>query len=148
MSGEEWMHSLKACAEAQRRIPLELQASLPLPGRKGQGTAECWYYHLACGADGVEIYSPERYALWDLSRMQILALNALKPEPMGDGGDLLTREHRQREDRYLEKFAAWQAGGHAKENAQDIASEWLAAMPQALRGWMQKTLEGENTDAP
>ena len=34
---------LKACAEAQRRIPLELQASLPLPGRKGQGTAECWY---------------------------------------------------------------------------------------------------------
>ena len=139
MSGEEWMHSLKACAEAQRRIPLELQASLPLPGRKGQGTAECWYYHLACGADGVEIYSPERYALWDLSRMQILALNALKPEPMGDGGDLLTREHRQREDRYLEKFAAWQAGGQAKENAQDIASEWLAAMPQALRGWMQKT---------
>ena len=86
--------------------------------------------------------------MWDLSRMQILALNALKPEPRGDGGDWLTREHRQREDRYLEKFAAWQAGGQAKENAQDIASEWLAAMPQALRGWMQKTLEGENTDAP
>ncbi len=53
MSGEEWMHSLKACAEAQRRIPLELQASPPLPGRKGQGTAECWYYHLACGAESV-----------------------------------------------------------------------------------------------
>lgn len=143
------MHSLKACAEAQRRIPIGV-AGQPPTARGARARAR--------RNAGITIWHAVRMALRSIPRsgmpcgiypaMQILALNALKPEPMGDGGDLLTREHRQREDRYLEKFAAWQAGGQAKENAQDIASEWLAAMPQALRGWMQKTLEGENTDAP
>lgn len=58
MSGEEWMHSLKACAEAQRRIPLELQASLPLPGARARARRNA----------GITIWHAVRMALRSIPR--------------------------------------------------------------------------------
>ena len=138
MSGAELMQKLIECDQARRSIPLQLQATLPLPGRRGRGTAECWYYHLACNSEGVTLYSPACYALWDISRLEILEIRRMKAAPLGDARDVLTREHRDREDAYLDSIAQEDVGGDMREGRLE---QWLAAAPGAMRSWLEREIK-------
>ena len=85
MKGTEWMENLLGCEAARRNIPLGFQATLPLPGRRGAHTAECWYYRLECQSDGPQVYSPERYVLWNTETMEILSMASMAPVCLGSG---------------------------------------------------------------
>ncbi len=142
MNGAEWMERLLNCEQARKQIPLGLQATLALPGRKGGHTAECWYYRMDVGADGLQVYSPERYALWDVRTMKMLAGRTMTASLLGSGADLLTKAHREREDTFLNGLLTSFLNGRAIDQA-ETTDAWLAAAPQALRSWLEDELKGE-----
>lgn len=142
MKGTEWMENLLGCDQARENIPLALQATLPLPGRKGAHTAECWYYRLECHGDGPLIYSPARYVLWNADTLEILSTASLVPVPLGSGADVLTETHRRREDAFLDgPFTDFLSGANPQREA--ITKDWLAAAPQAMRQWLYNALKEE-----
>lgn len=138
MNGAELMQRLIGCDQARRSIPLQLQATLPLPGRRGRGTAECWYYHLACNSEGVTLYSPACYALWDISRLEILEIRRMKAAPLGDAREMLSREQREREDAYLESLSQEDVEGEMQEGRME---QWLAAAPRAMKDWLEREIK-------
>lgn len=137
MNGVEWMERLMDCPQARRRIPLELQMTIPLPGRRAEHTVECWYYRLETDPAGnVNLDSPELYVLWDSRTMEILNMESMKPERLGSGKDLLTREHREKEDAFLNgAFTTYLETGAVQ--AEEALKEWLEAAPQEMREWFQ-----------
>lgn len=143
MNGAEWMEQLLECEPARRRIPLGLQATLPLPGRKGGHSAECWYYRLECRPDGVRLYSPERYVLWDVRTMEIRKMESMEPVCLGAGTDLLTRAHREKEDAYLNGVLSdYLSDGKAAAEEHEVIDRWLEAAPQEMREWLSNALKG------
>lgn len=142
MSGSEWMESLLTCEQARSSIPLELQATLPLPGRHGAHTLECWYYRIECQPDGPVVYSPERYAIWDSNELRILSMTSMVPIYLGPCKDILTKEHREREDAYLNGLFIDCINGSPAE-FDDIMDEWLSSAPLALRKWLNDAIMKE-----
>lgn len=144
MNGTEWMEELLACKAARQHIPLGLEATLPLPGRRGEHSAECWYYRMECHPDGPRIYSPERYVLWDVRTMDILALDTMTPECLGSGADVLTRAHREKEDAFLNgTFTDYLKSGEGAIELAAMTNDWLAAAPQGMREWLRGALRKE-----
>ena len=138
MNGAELMQQLMQCDQARRSIPLQLQVTLPLPGRRGRGTAECWYYHLACDGTGVELCSPACYVLWDTARLEILDLRRMEASPLGDAREMLNREQRAREDAYLDSISQEEIEGEMQEGRLE---QWLAAMPGGMRSWLERDIK-------
>lgn len=138
MNGAELMQKLIECDQARRNIPLQFQATLPLPGRRGRGTAECWYYHLACNSEGVTLYSPACYVLWDVSRLEILDIRRMQASPLGDAREVLSREQREREDAYLASLAREDVEGDMQEGRLE---QWLAAAPRAMKDWLEHEIK-------
>lgn len=142
MNGTEWMEKLLTCDSARQRIPLELQATLPLPGRQGAHSAECWYYRMECRSAGPLIYSPERYVLWDIQTMTILKLDVMSPKCLGSGADVLTRAHREKEDAFLNGvFTEFLQNGESMMKLGEVTNNWLAAAPQEMREWLRNILK-------
>ena len=140
MKGTEWMENLLGCEAARRNIPLGFQATPPLPGRRGAHTAECWYYRLECQSDGPQVYSPERYVLWNTETMEILSMASMAPVCLGSGADVLTEAHRRQEDAFLDgPFTDFLNDGSAAE----ITDRWLGAAPQAMRRWLENAVKEE-----
>jgi len=143
VNGVEWLEKMQHSEAARANIPLELQVTLPLPGKNGTRTAECWYYRLELQPDGPYVFSPERYVLWDVDAMDILAMQAMPPQPLGSGMDVLTKAHREREDAYLNvAFTEFLNGGESDRVRDE--GEWIAAAPQAMREWLSKELKEED----
>lgn len=138
MNGAELMQKLLECDQARSRIPLQLQATLPLVGRRGKGTAECWYYRLTCGQAGVTVDSPARYVLWDIRKLEILEIKALEPTPLGDAQELLTREHREKEDACLAGMTEELLEGELEKAQLDA---WLEAAPGLMREWLKNDIK-------
>lgn len=140
MNGLTWMDKLLKCEQARKNLPLELQATIPLPGRRGEHTAECWYYRLECQPSGLKIYSPERYVLWNVKTMEIQEMKCMEAVLLGSGADLMTKMHREQEDVFLKgPFTDFLNGESAEQD--EITSAWLAAMPQEMRQWIRKALK-------
>lgn len=138
MNGLTWMDELLSCGDARSRIPLGLQATLPLPGRHGADAAECWYYRIRRCDDGPWVLSPQLHAVWDVHTLTLRSLDTLTPAPLGAAADLLRPGFREAEDAYLSGvFTAFLDGGETG----DALTPWLAALPRALRPWMTDHLK-------
>ena len=145
MTAEECMKEMKTGEAARRSIPLQLQVSLPLMGRRGNTTAECWYYRLQTTSEGIQIWSPAIYALWDLNSMTILEKEMLHAQLLGEAGDILTPEHRAKEDSYLTGIDEDRADTAAKtaisrEREDERIRQWLEAAPEVLRPWLAEAV--------
>lgn len=138
MNGTELMQKLLDCDPARRSIPLQLQATLPLVGRRARGTAECWYYHLACDAAGITLDSPACYVLWDTSKLEILEIRRMQAAPLGDARELLTREHREREDAYLASLSEDDIENDIQPGRLE---QWLDTAPAVMRGWLKNDIK-------
>lgn len=143
MSGIEWMNNLLKCEQARRKLPLGLQATLPLPGRRGENTVECWYYRLDSSSGEPTLYSPERYVLWEAKAMKMLDMKSLQPTLLGSGADLLTRTHREKEDAFLEGALTDFLNGSIV-NQDEMAGAWLNAAPQAMKQWLYEAIQEES----
>lgn len=140
MKGTQWMENLLGCDAARKNIPLGFQATLPLPGRHGTHTVECWYYRLECLPDGLQVCSPERYVLWNTETMEIVSMTSMVPVHLGSCTDVLTEAHRRQEDAFLDgPFTDFLNDG----STTGITRPWLAAAPQAMRPWLENALKGE-----
>lgn len=140
MNGSEWMENLLGCEQTRQNIPLAFQVTLPLPGRHGAHTAECWYYRLECQSDGPQLYSPERYVLWNIETMEIVSMTSMLPVHLGSGKDVLTETYRRQEDAFLDgPFTDFLNNG----SVADVTRHWLAAAPQAMRPWLENALKEE-----
>lgn len=139
MNGTEWMKTLRETPDARGKLPLELREALPLPGRKGPNTVEYWYYRLPCTAQGPQLYSPERYVLWDADAMKILQMEQMEPMFLGTAMELVDAEQCRREKAYLDGiFTDFLNGIPADQD--EITAEWLKAQPKALRQWLRENL--------
>lgn len=142
MNGIEWLNKMLNNEQARENIPLELQATLPLPKKNEHGKVKCWYYRIENQPDGIQIFSPERYVIWDITTMQILSAEVMRPQPLGSGIDILTKAHRELEDKYLSgTFTEFLNG--AKMDYECVVDEWIACAPQALRQWLSESLKEE-----
>ncbi len=137
MNGEDLMEQLLNCDQAMEHIPLELQATVPLPWA-GEGRAvACWYYRLDSHSGDVKIYSPALRVIWDADKMAVVHTQTLQPVLLGSGQDVLGPAHRQREDAYLNGPLT----DYLTRGAADgVADSWLAAAPSALRPWLWEAL--------
>lgn len=142
MNGMLWTDNLLRCEQARRNLPLELQATLPLPGRRGEHTVECWYYRLDSRSGEPKLCSPERYVLWDVRAMEMLDMKRLLPTPLGSGADLLTKAQREQEDAFLKGPLTDFLNGRVVEQ-NEITSAWLAAAPQAMKQWLHEAIKEE-----
>lgn len=136
MSGEELMERIICSEQAAGQIPLGLQAGLPLPGRRGAGTAECWYYRMQFTPAGMTVYSPAFRAVWDVRTMDILELSRMDSRPLGGAQDVLSGEHRRRENAYLEQLDA-----ACPACSEEIVKSWIAAAPEALQPWLEDEMK-------
>lgn len=137
MNGEMLMEKLLNCEETRRRIPLELQATLPLPCAGEGHTVVCWYYRLD-SRGGMRIYSPALRVQWDADELSIVHMQTLPMEELGSAMDLLDKAQREREDAYLNgPLTEYLTKGHAD----NLESAWLDAAPSSLRPWLNKALE-------
>ena len=131
MNAYELRKELRRCPAAREAIPLELQMSLPLLGRKGKNSAECWYFRIQVDRNGLQLYSPALYVLWNIENMTMTKLEKLDARPLGSGEDMLQKGFRTLEEAYLE------VSGNAKTEA------WIAAAPKALQQWYRTALAAE-----
>lgn len=139
MNGLTWMDEVLRCPDARKRIPLSLTATLPLPGRQGKDTAECWYYRLERRNDGPWLMSPELHVVWDAGSLTIVRTTNLAPRPLGPADDVLTQDFRRREDDFLQgPFTAFLQG---EEMQNDWQAEWIETLPQALKAWIDNELK-------
>lgn len=143
MNGMEWMEALQRCPKAKENLPLQLRFALPLPDRRGKGTVECWYYRLPCTPRGPQLYSPERYVLWDAATMDILQMERMEPVLLGTALDMLDPALGRLEKAYLEGPLTEALNG-TSPNSDELTAAWLEAQPQVLRPWLTKWLEGDH----
>ncbi len=136
MNGEEFMERLLDCDQAMDHIPLELQATLPLPC--GEHRVVCWYYRLDSRGGGVKVWSPALRVVWNADSMSVVSKEELRPALLGSGGDILDPAHRRREDAYLNgPLTDYLVRG----SAEGAVESWLAAAPAALCPWLQEDLK-------
>lgn len=138
MNGEEFMERLLGCDQAMDHIPLELQATLPLPCGGGERAVACWYYRLDSRGGEVKVWSPALRVVWDADTMTVVGREELRPALLGSGGDILDPAHRRREDAYLNGPLTDYLAGGGTEGAADA---WLAAAPAALRPWLREAMK-------
>ena len=131
MNAYELRKELRRCPAAREAIPLELQMSLPLLGRKGKNSAECWYFRIQVDRNGLQLYSPALYVLWNIEDMTMTKLEKLDARPLGSGEDMLQKGFRTLEEAYLE------VSGNAKTEA------WIAAAPKGLQQWYRSALAAD-----
>lgn len=138
MNGEELMEQLLSCDQAMDHIPLELQATLPLPCAGGERRVVCWYYRLDSRGGEVNIWSPALRVVWDADALSVVSKEERQPALLGSGQDVLDPAHRRREDAYLNgPLTDYLARGAAE----GVAESWLSAAPSALRPWLQEAMK-------
>lgn len=138
MNGIDFMEQLLNCDQAMDHIPLELQATLPLPCAGGDRMVACWYYRLDSLGGDVKVYSPALRVIWDADTMSIVSTQTLLPALLGSGQDVLVPAHRKREDAYL---SGPLTDYLTKGCADGIVDSWLEAAPSALRPWLRNDLK-------